>query len=195
MKIRQLKIQNFRGIQDLSWVLPDKSLFCLIGKGDSTKSTILEAIRFAFFPQWNLTLNDSDFYFGNAKQNIVIEIVIGEIPENFRALNHYGQFLAGWNKLVLKLEDEPGDGLEDVLVVRFAVGEDLEPHWIVLNHQNEEGTLFKQNDRILANVSLIGNYSDRQLTWGRGSVLSQMSEIDNVSLLLAQITRSASVTE
>ena len=61
VKIRKVKIKNFRGVKELDWNLPNASIFCLIGKGDSSKSTILEAIRYAFYPQWNLTLVDSDF--------------------------------------------------------------------------------------------------------------------------------------
>lgn len=37
---------DFCGICELDWSLSDKTLFCLIGRGDSTKSTILEALRF-----------------------------------------------------------------------------------------------------------------------------------------------------
>ena len=62
MKIRNIKIRNFRGIKKLDWALPDKSIFCFIGKGDSAKTTILEAIRYAFYPRWNLTVGDYDFY-------------------------------------------------------------------------------------------------------------------------------------
>ncbi|CBA17085.1 AAA family ATPase [Xanthomonas albilineans] len=62
MKIRQLKILNFRGICKLEWDLPNEKTFCLIGKGDSTKTTVLEAIRCVFSPQWNHAFNDSDFH-------------------------------------------------------------------------------------------------------------------------------------
>ena len=191
MKICQVKIRNFRGIKELDWALPDKSLFCLIGKGDSSKSTILDAIRYTFFPQWNLVLSDSDFYLGQTNRPLCIEIVLGELPPELRSLDRYGHYLFGWDKNSLQLIDEPGDGLEDVLVVRFNAADDLEPHWNLLDHQMKEGIPFKQNDRIKANVSLIGNYTDRHLTWGKGSVLSQMSEIENINLLLAQVTRSA----
>jgi len=62
VRIREISIRNFRGVKELDWSLPTADIFCLIGKGDSSKSTILEAIRYAFFPQWNLTLSDSDFF-------------------------------------------------------------------------------------------------------------------------------------
>lgn len=191
MKIRSIKIRNFRGIKELDWTLPDRSLFCLIGKGDSTKSTILEAIRYAFYPQWNLVLSDSDFYLCQTHEPLVIEIIVGEIPSEFCSFDRYGQFLFGWDPKASKCVEEPGDGLEEVLIIRFDIKEDLEPHWNVLGHNMEAETAFKQNDRIKANVSLIGNYTDRHLTWGKGSVLTQLTELENVNLLLANAARSA----
>ena len=62
MRIRHLSIRNFRGIRELDWALPNRALFCLIGRGDSTKSTILEALRRVFHPQWNLPFDDADSY-------------------------------------------------------------------------------------------------------------------------------------
>ncbi|MFT7684292.1 MAG: putative ATP-dependent endonuclease of OLD family [Moritella dasanensis] len=41
--IRQILIRNFRGIESLNWT-PHPGLNCLIGPGDSGKSTILDAI-------------------------------------------------------------------------------------------------------------------------------------------------------
>ena len=31
MRIRHISIRNFRGIRELDWTIPDKTLFCLIG--------------------------------------------------------------------------------------------------------------------------------------------------------------------
>lgn len=194
MKIRNIKIRNFRGIKELDWVLPDRSLFCLIGKGDSTKSTILEAIRYAFYPQWNLISSDSDFYLSQTHESIIIEITIGDIPSEFCSLDRYGQFLFGWDREASTCIGEPDDGCEEVLIIRFDVGEDLEPHWNVIGHSMEAGTAFKQNDRIKANISLIGSYTDHHLTWGKGSVLTQVTESANVNLLLANVARSAKKT-
>jgi putative ATP-dependent endonuclease of the OLD family len=48
MRVRKLTIQNFRGIRELDWDIPSKNILCFIGRGDSTKSTILEALRRVF---------------------------------------------------------------------------------------------------------------------------------------------------
>ena len=90
MKILNLKIRNFRGIEELDWALPDKQVFCLIGKGDSTKSTILEAIRYALYPNWNLVFYDTDFYLCEIDEPIVIEVTIGNLIDEFCSLEKVG---------------------------------------------------------------------------------------------------------
>jgi len=42
MQIRQVEIRHFRGIESLTWRPPGK-FACLIGPGDSSKTTILDA--------------------------------------------------------------------------------------------------------------------------------------------------------
>ena len=97
MRIRHLSIRNFRGIREMEWPLPDKALFCLIGRGDSTKSTILEALRRVFYAQWNLAFDDADFYQCVPENKISIAVVLGDIPDEFRDLGSYGHLLCGWN--------------------------------------------------------------------------------------------------
>jgi recombinational DNA repair ATPase RecF len=44
-RIRKIEIQNLRGIKELVW-LPLAGINCLIGPGDSGKSSILDAIDY-----------------------------------------------------------------------------------------------------------------------------------------------------
>src|SRR5260370_2703280 len=97
MRIRHLSIRNFRGIRELDWALPNKTLFCLIGRGDSTKSTILEALRRVFHPQWNLAFDDADFHQCKPENTIKIEVFLGDLPDTFRDLESYGHWLTGWD--------------------------------------------------------------------------------------------------
>ena len=90
MKIRRITIRNFRGIKELDWNLPNADIFCLIGKGDSSKSTILEALRYAFYPQWNPTFTDADFYQCKVEKSIVVEVVIGDLTPEFCSNQKYG---------------------------------------------------------------------------------------------------------
>lgn len=191
MKIRKITIKNFRGVKELDWALPESDIFCLIGKGDSSKSTILEAIRFTFYPQWNLTLSDSDFYQCKVENTIAIEVTIGKLAEEFCSLHKYGPYLRGWNAAARTLTDEPDDHLENVLTVRLTVEKDLEPKWIVVCDRNPEGTPFKQADRNKVSVGLIGAYSEKQLSWANGTALAKITEAQSLNELLANVSRNA----
>jgi hypothetical protein len=191
MRICHLSVRNFRGIRELDWAIPDEKILCLIGRGDSTKSTILEALRRTFHPQWNLSFDDADFFQCDPANAIVIEAVLGGLPDEFRDLEKYGHWLCGWNKETLLRVADPGDGLEDALRVRLAVADDLEPAWSVIKDDDDDGIQFKAGDRAKVAVSLIGAISDRHLTWSRGSILSQLTETDNISSSLAGAARAA----
>ncbi|MGR3565005.1 MAG: ATP-dependent nuclease [Heliomarina sp.] len=166
-------------------------MVCLIGRGDSTKSTILEAIRRLFYPQWNLSFDDSDFHLCTPDNTIKIEAVLGDLSDAFRDLEKYGHSLCGWNPQELVRTDDPGDGLEDALRVRLTVAGDLEPTWSVIKNDDDEGVPFKATDRGKVAVSLIGTASDRHLTWSRGSILGQLADTENITSSLAGAARAA----
>jgi putative ATP-dependent endonuclease of OLD family len=191
MKIRRLEVQNFRGICKLEWDLPDEKTFCLIGKGDSTKTTVLEAIRCAFSPQWNHSFNDSDFHQCDTDNPIYVEIVIGNLLPEFCAEQKYGLHLRGWNKHTFELNDEPKDSDEPVLSIRLLVAKDLEPKWKIVTDRNPDGVDFKAVDRAKVGVGLIGAYSEKQLTWAAGTALAKITESDNLNESLVEATRAA----
>lgn len=63
MKILNLQIENFRGIKKCNIDFPQQSrVLCLIGAGDSTKTTLLKAIEWVLWPNWNLVVCDNDFF-------------------------------------------------------------------------------------------------------------------------------------
>lgn len=192
MRLRQISITNFRGISNFHWDLPDRQLFCLIGQGDSGKSTILEAIRRLFHPQWNLSFDDADFFQGNPENSIEIVGVLGAIPAELIQLHvRYGTRISGWNAQTLKWAEEPGDGLEDVLRARLAVGDDLEPSWTVIQGNKEDGLRFWPTDREKVSAHLVGEHADRHLRWARGSMLSQITDSENIAASLAVANRAA----
>ena len=191
MRIRHLSVRNFRGIRELDWPVPDQNLLCLIGRGDSTKSTILEGLRRVFHPQWNLSFDDADFHLCDPANTITIEAILGDLPDAFRDLEKYGHWLCGWDAQTLVRTDDPGDGLEDALRVRLMVTGDLEPAWSVIKNDADDGVSFKASDRAKVAVSLIGAVSVRHLTWSRGSILSQLTENENITSSLADAARAA----
>ena len=110
MRIRHLSVSNFRGIRTFDWPVPDGNALCLIGRGASTKSTILEAVRRVFQPQWNPSFDDAAFHLCDTTNSITIEAVLSDLPDAFRGLENYGHCLSGWNAEALARMDDPGDG-------------------------------------------------------------------------------------
>lgn len=199
MKIRHLEINNFKGIKSLSWNVPETSTIALIGKGDSCKTTILEAVRSVFYPHWSLQLTDADFHSAQIDNPIVIRATIGALPEEFLNIGKYGLHLRGWNRERTSLQDEPQqhevDGVmvddEPVITVELKVGSDLEPHWNVITARNPEGIGFSLSDRRRLNTTFIGAYNNKQLSWDTHSPLSKLTDDTNLQSCLAKVTRSA----
>ena len=61
MQIVCLKINNFRGIKHLECFF-NKPLVCLTGRGDSGKTTILEAISYVLSGSRSIDFYDNDFF-------------------------------------------------------------------------------------------------------------------------------------
>lgn len=163
MRIRYLKINNFRGIREAIIEFPkDQRVFCLIGAGDTTKTSILTAIEYALWPSWNLQLNTSDFYNCVLEDGINIEVSIDEIPDELLTENKYGLYLRG---NPFEDADEPTD--EDALLtIKFTVDQNLEPSWFVIcNRQDDK--IITQNDRQKISVGFIGTEIRNRLNWGR----------------------------
>jgi len=70
-RIRKLEIRNFRAIRILDWC-PSSGVNCLIGPGDSGKSTVLDAIDFCLGARRNLVISDTDFHSLDVTQPISI---------------------------------------------------------------------------------------------------------------------------
>src|SRR5690554_800434 len=96
MQIKHIKIANYRGIKHLDWSIRTP-VACLIGPGDSTKSTILDAIEKALSPYWNVAFEDSDFYQADTSNPIEITITVIQIPEALLTEQKFGLYLRGWN--------------------------------------------------------------------------------------------------
>ena len=82
MKLTNIEIKNFRGIKHASVLFPlDSRVICLIGAGDSGKSTLLTAIEWALWPSWSLIATDTDFYNSDTAEPIEITVCITELPK------------------------------------------------------------------------------------------------------------------
>lgn len=190
MKIRHVKIRNFRGIRELDWQII-QSHICLIGHGDSTKSTILDAIQLCLSPRWALSFTDADFFNCETANPIEITTTVGELPDTLICQEKFGDYLRGWSAET-GLVDEPSDGTERVLSVALIVDESLEPKWTLINDREPKGIGISAYDRKKFGATSLGMYVDHHLSWGKNSALSQLTGNDeDVSSVLAEASRSA----
>jgi putative ATP-dependent endonuclease of the OLD family len=174
MKIVRLEIKNFRGIKNLDWTI-NGNFICLVGSGDTGKSTILDAIEVTLSPRWNLQLDDTDFHQAETIHPIMIDVTLVDPPKELLTEMTFGLHKRGWNTLT-GLSDEPESGDADALTVRFTVDQSLEPRWSVVTDRDVEGVKISAKQRETLGVSRIDAYLDRHLTWGRGTVLSRLTD-------------------
>ena len=167
-KICELKVNNFRGINTFSTKL-DKDFVCLLGRGDSGKTTILDAISLVLSSNWNLSVYDSDFYKGNVNEPIMIEISLIDIPEKFIREEYYGLYIRGLDSNG-EIHDELQDNHKKVLTIRLKIEKNLEPQWHIIN-KNAEPKHIPGRDRAELNVFKITDYIDRHFSWSRGNPL------------------------
>ena len=198
MRLAGIKISHFRGIQTCEVAFPkDGRVICLIGAGDSTKSTILGAIEYALWPSWNLPVYDVDFYRRDMSKPVEIEVSLAEVPSALLSEEKCGLYLRGdWTPTD---DDEPKEDQPEILTIKLTIEEDLEPRWnIVCNRLEPKPIPYK--DRRLLSLGSVGEKSDNDLSWGRFSILQQYGEARGVikeafSKTLRQAAQSADLTQ
>lgn len=195
-RIRRLEIQNFRAIQALDWA-PSAGINCIVGPGDSGKSTVLDAIDLCLGARRSASFTDTDFHRLDVSRPILISATIGALPDALLDLDAYGDFLRAFDPATAQVEDEPRAGIETVLTLRLTVTDDLEPVWSLhsqrAEHQGmERGLSWK--DRTALAPARIGSYANTNLSWARGSVLNRLTEERaNLGAELAGAARDARV--
>lgn len=174
MLIRHVEINNFRGIRHLDWHVQGR-IICLLGPGDSTKTTILDAIESALAPRWYLPFSDCDFHQSNSQQPIRILVTIGELTDELQCDDRCGLYLRGYNSET-GIHDEPDEGFEPVVTLRLEVGEDLEPRWELVKDGLPDPKTLSWRDRERLCMSRLGEDLFRHLTWSRGSALARITD-------------------
>ncbi len=173
-KIHTLKIENYRGIKEFEHVFDNDSFICLIGRGDSGKSTLLEAIAAVMSPNWSYKFYDTDFYNWNTDNPVVIEVSLYDVPDDLLKESKFGLYKRLLNERNQIVDDffEEGAGYKDVLTIRLAVDKDLEPRWYVVNgREDQEDIPIGASDRAKLNTFIVSDYIDRHFSLGKGSPL------------------------
>jgi ABC-type branched-subunit amino acid transport system ATPase component len=193
-RIRQVMIENFRGVRQLTW-LPWPGINCLVGPGDSGKSSILEAVDFCLGARRSIQFTDADFHQLDVEKPIRISVTIGQLDDALKNMDAYGMYVRGFNTQTGKIEDEPEKGADTVLTVQLTVASDLEPSWSLVSERAEaqgQARSLSWSDRLRLAPTRIGVMADYHLGWGKGSVLNRISEErTDTSAALAKAARDA----
>lgn len=172
--IVKLNIQNFRGIKYLSETF-DKNFICLIGRGDSGKTTILDSIYYVLYPSYVLQFYDTDFFNADITHPIQIEVTLANIPDALQTEDKFGLYKRQYNKSTGEITDGITDNpeLEDVYTIRLTVDKTLEPKWEVVTERQEPKAI-SATDRSKLNCSFISDYIDKHFSWTKGAPLYQL---------------------
>jgi putative ATP-dependent endonuclease of OLD family len=193
-RIRKVTIENFRCVKELTW-LPSAGINCLIGPGDTGKSTILDAIDFCLGARRNLQFTDADFHKLDVDAPIRIAVTFGELDDDLKNLDAYGMYVRGFDPQTGRVEDEPANELETILTLQLTVASDLEPLWTLISERAQAQGLSRNlnwQDRVRIAPMRIGAAAGYHLAWGRGSVLNRISEERaDASAALAKAARDA----
>lgn len=201
MRVRRVEIQNFRGIKSLDLRVPaDKKFVCLIGPGDSTKSTILEAIHLALGERWSLNLSDTDFYGSDIDQPLVIRVALADLPAEIK-----GHTLLGLHRSGIDADGEwthdPSDDVEECVIVQLRVDREMDPSWTIFRPGGAEETIIGTGIRRKFSVFKIDDRIDNHLRWTRTSALTRLTDSTHgtaatlaTALVAARAAVSSSVT-
>lgn len=198
MRIKHVEIRNFRGIKSLSWQVKG-NFNCIIGPGDTCKTTILTALDYALSPRSIIGFDDSDFFDQNVSQSIVIQVTLAEWDETredvkrFFQENKFAQYKCGLNDTGPLPEPAPGGPI--AISISLRVDKSLEPRWSVVRGSDEEEDQDRKPiyaaDRAVLGLSRIDIFSDFHFTWGRNTILTRLSagSEGNLNTVLSALTR------
>lgn len=193
-RIRLVEIENFRGIKTLKWH-PKNGINCLIGPGDSCKTTILDAIDLCMSARRNLQFTDADFYGLDVESPVSITCTVGALEDRLKSMEAYGLYVRSFDPATGELEDEPAKGRETVLTLNLTITSDLEPAWSLLSNRaaaQGQSRNLSWADRQRISPTRIGAGADQNLVWRRGSILNKLSdEKADASAALVKAAREA----
>ncbi|MCH7882471.1 MAG: AAA family ATPase, partial [Proteobacteria bacterium] len=198
MRIKHVEISNFRGIKSLSWRVKG-DFNCIIGPGDTCKTTILTALDYALSPRSFLAFDDSDFFNQDISQDIVIQVTLSDWDETQDDIRRFFQE-SKFAQHKCGISDtgplpEPGPDGQVAISISLRVDESLEPRWSVVRGRDEEEDQDRKPiyaaDRAVLGLSRIDIFSDFHFTWGRNTILTRLSADSegNLNTVLSALAR------
>lgn len=195
--LHHLHIENFRGIKCFSHTFGSENYCVLIGRGDSGKSTILKAIAYLLNPSWNLNITDFDFHNMEVQNNILIEGVFTDIPDELASFEKFGQYIQ-----VIDEEGAMSSNIEEAkgvecLKIRLVVDDSLEPKWHVISDREIGDREISARDREKFKMFSVSDYIDSQFSLSKGSPLSRLlstssqESIQRLRKIFTELSREA----
>ncbi len=179
-KLHSLKISNFRCVENFEHNFGFVDLVCFIGRGDSGKTTILDAISYVLSPRWNLAISDTDFFGLDIEREIVLDATVYDLPPQLLKEGTFGLHQRFINPESGALGDEADSNTIPALTIRLQVNRELEPRWYVINERQDPKEI-RSTDRSQLNVFLVSDYVDRHFSWTRGGPLYSLLKQENVA--------------
>lgn len=198
MQIKYVEIKNFRGIKSLSWTVKG-NFNCIVGPGDTCKTTILTALDYALSPRSSISFDDSDFFNQDVSESIVIQVTLADWDEEQSAVRRFfqeskfAQFKCG----ISDTGPLPEPGLDGTVAISVSlrIDESLEPKWSVVKGRDEAEDQDRKSiysaDRAVLGLSRIDIFSDFHFTWGRNTILTRLSADGegNLNTVLSALSR------
>lgn len=190
--IRQLKIERFRGIAELTWN-PAPGMNVILGGGDVGKTTILEALSLLLSPSNSVTLAESDYWLRDVENEFVIRAVVA-----FPADSEIGQqpkFNWPWHwdgdnavpPVVPEGDDDIPDPTNPVYCLQVRGNADLEISWEIFQPNEEIDPLSPAVRKSIGIVRLSGDdRNDRDLRLVYGSALDRLLSDKSLRARLGQ---------
>ena len=117
MRIRRVDVRSFRGIHEGCLEFCGGSrLARLTGPGDSTKTTLLDAIDWALRPSYSPGVSDTDFTGSDVSNPIEISVTFDEYPVELEGDRAFGMYVRG--SVTDKDDDDPRDEGDRLLMFR-----------------------------------------------------------------------------
>lgn len=192
MQIRRLDIENFRGIKNSTWIIPpNRELICLIGPGDSGKTTILDALYLTLGDRYLLNISDTDFYNCDSSTPICIRAVVTDLPQELLKESAFGLHMSGIDDAGAIYQD-PSDEITPCLIIQLKIDSTHEPIWTVERMDGSESTEIRSSSRSHLAVFKVDERVDVHLRWTNTSALGRLSRSGNSVLhAMASATRAA----
>ena len=168
--VRRLRIQRFRGIEDLTWD-PAPGVNCLVGPADAGKSTVLAALARLLTPRPPGPPSEYDYFQRDLDAGFEVSAIVGDLSDEL--LLKAGGSVIGWlDGKTTPLPDE--GGAEAALNCRIQATGDFEVAYELLDG-NGNASLFSSGLRRVIRFARIPteDIAHNELRLGRGSLLER----------------------